>query len=137
MRHHRIVRRAGAVAVFLLLAILPLASCGSDSGPGAESSGAFAITLAFEPSPPVVGTNALEITVTDGAAPVTGATIEVTGEMPLHGHALDDNIAIVEQGDGHYRVNELRFTMSGEWNLIVNAVTSTGSGRIEQRVTVE
>ena len=52
--------------------------------------------------------------------PVKGATITVTGGMPLHNHGLPtDPKMTAEIGSGDYRVDGMRFHMSGEWKLTV------------------
>lgn len=57
---------------------------------------------------------------TPGGKPVAGATISVTGGMPLHNHGLPtDPRMTAELGDGNYRFEGLRFHMGGDWELLV------------------
>lgn len=53
----------------------------------------------------------------DGKA-VEGATIGVDGGMPQHGHGLPTSPAVTAYlGDGRYRIEGMRFNMSGWWVL--------------------
>jgi len=48
--------------------------------------------------------------------PVTGARIRVDGRMPAHNHGLPTAPQVTaELGNGDYRVEGLRFQMTGEW----------------------
>ena len=48
-----------------------------------------------------------------------GADIVVKGGMPGHGHGLPTSPKAVEIGEGLYRVNGLKFTMPGLWELML------------------
>jgi len=55
----------------------------------------------------------------DGSA-VTGATISVTGGMPLHNHGLPTDPRMTREiGNGDYLVEGVRFHMNGYWELLV------------------
>lgn len=48
--------------------------------------------------------------------PVSGAQIAIDGRMPAHGHGLPTRpLVTADLGGGDYRVEGLRFQMSGEW----------------------
>ena len=50
--------------------------------------------------------------------PVTGAQIGVDGRMPAHSHGLPTQPEVTaDLGGGDYRVEGLRFQMSGEWQV--------------------
>lgn len=55
--------------------------------------------------------------------PIEGAEITIDGGMPAHAHGLPTAPQVTEDlGDGNYKVEGVRFNMSGEWvmNLHIN-----------------
>lgn len=57
---------------------------------------------------------------TDEGVPVEGAAIEVDGGMPAHDHGLPTRPRVTEElGGGDYRLDGVRFHMSGYWELVV------------------
>ena len=53
--------------------------------------------------------------------PVVGALLEVSGGMPAHDHGLPTYPRITaELGDGDYRLDGMRFHMSGAWEITIN-----------------
>ena len=59
----------------------------------------------------------LTVTTPDGA-PVENAQISVDGGMPQHGHGLPTSPQVTEAlGNGEYRVEGLRFQMTGWWEV--------------------
>ena len=57
---------------------------------------------------------------TPGGDPVEGATITVSGGMPLHNHGLPTDPKMTsEAGGGNYVVEGMRFHMNGDWELTV------------------
>lgn len=61
----------------------------------------------------------LHVETADGK-PVSGATLNVSGGMPQHGHGLPTQPKIkAEQGAGDYRVEGLQFSMPGWWEVHV------------------
>jgi hypothetical protein len=63
---------------------------------------------------------------TPAGAPVPGATVAVDGGMPQHGHGLPTNPQATEIGEGRYRVEGVRFNMSGWWELKFKVTGSAG-----------
>lgn len=50
--------------------------------------------------------------------PVEGAAIETTGGMPLHDHGLPTRPRVTNEiGDGDYRLEGMRFHMTGLWEI--------------------
>jgi hypothetical protein len=49
--------------------------------------------------------------------PVVDATIAIDGGMPDHGHGLPTAPKASHIGDGHYRIEGVRFNMGGWWEL--------------------
>ncbi len=63
---------------------------------------------------------------TDSGLAVEGATIDVEGGMPDHDHGLPTKPRVTEElGDGDYRLEGMRFHMSGYWEIVVS-VTADG-----------
>jgi hypothetical protein len=53
--------------------------------------------------------------------PVVGANLQVSGGMPAHNHGLPTNPRITaELGNGDYRLDGMRFHMSGAWEITIN-----------------
>ena len=49
--------------------------------------------------------------------PVNGARVIVYGGMPAHRHGLPTRPRVSETGEGHYFLEGLKFSMTGEWEL--------------------
>ena len=69
------------------------------------------------------------MTVADKAgAPVEGAAIAVDGGMPEHHHGLPTSPAVTaDLGGGRYRIEGIKFTMAGWWQL--RFAISSAAGR--------
>ena len=51
---------------------------------------------------------------------IEGAQIEVDGGMPAHDHGLPTRPRVTEElGDGFYRLDGVRFHMSGYWEMVI------------------
>ena len=81
----------------------------------------FRLELELEPKQPVVGINAAVLIVTDAQSnrPIDDAVIEVVPWMTIHGHGSPKKAAIKKMGAGRYRVENLYYTMEGDWDLII------------------
>jgi hypothetical protein len=62
---------------------------------------------------------------TPGGGPVEGAGFLVSGGMPAHGHGLPTTPKVTEIGQGRYVLKGLKFTMPGEWVVVLD-VTAQG-----------
>lgn len=70
----------------------------------------------------------LHIENADGSS-VIGAHIEASGGMPAHDHGLPTYPRVTEElGDGDYRLDGMRFHMSGAWEL---TITITVDGKTD------
>jgi len=82
--------------------------------------GVFRLTYSSELEPIVINRMhswTLRITDADGA-PVTGATITVSGGMPAHNHGLPSAARVTREVEpGTYLLEGLRFHMRGQWQL--------------------
>lgn len=57
---------------------------------------------------------------TESGDAVEGAQIEVDGGMPAHDHGLPTRPRVTEElGDGYYRLDGVRFHMSGYWEMVI------------------
>ncbi|MCL2724942.1 MAG: FixH family protein [Polyangiaceae bacterium] len=84
------------------------------------------VAIRMSPETPVVGTNSMEITVTDNDGnPVDGLTIAVTLSMPEMPMMPASPIpSYVAQGNGKYLSTNVKFSMPGLWMV---DITLTGS----------
>ena len=134
MKANRSVRPA--VLMALPAAMLVAIGCGGSqaplqvapltfSGPAAETvfleSGEVTIAVRWSWSPPVVGYDAGELTLTDtSGAPMTGYTLSVVPWMPAHGHGASVAPTVNETSTGVYVAAPLDFYMSGTWQLLTS-----------------
>ncbi len=81
----------------------------------------FRLELELDPKRPVVGTNAAVLTVTDAQSnrTIDDAMIEVVPWMTIHGHGSPKKPSIKKMGAGRYRVENLYYTMEGNWDLLI------------------
>ncbi|MBZ9987248.1 FixH family protein [Mesorhizobium sp. BH1-1-5] len=121
---------AGIVAAVYLT--LPQSASGPDiSRTKKTANGLF--VASFEPERGVVRQGELQswlLTLkTAAGAPVEGAAITVSGGMPQHDHGLPTSPQATDYlGDGRYRIDGIKFTMSGWWQLRFAISAGAGSG---------
>lgn len=74
---------------------------------------------------------------TASGAPVEDAAITVDGGMPQHGHGLPTSPEVTSYlGDGRYRVEGVRFNMSGWWEFKLAISAPQGEDRITFNLTL-
>jgi hypothetical protein len=74
---------------------------------------------------------------TAAGQPVEDAKIAVDGGMPQHGHGLPTSPAVTANlGGGKYRVDGMKFTMSGWWELRFAITATAGSDNAVFNVTL-
>lgn len=62
---------------------------------------------------------------------VDGAVIAVDGGMPQHGHGLPTAPQMTEQlGEGRYRIEGMKFSMSGWWELRFDISSAAGADSV-------
>lgn len=120
------------VAIAGIVAVAVMAFMKMHAGqPSGDTSASFAFSkqsqkgiylVAIEPETSPVRLGELHtwiVTVkTPDGKPVADASIEVSGGMPQHGHGLPTSPRITAHlGEGRYRVEGVKFTMSGLWEL--------------------
>ncbi len=75
---------------------------------------------------------------TAAGQPVENATILVDGGMPQHGHGLPTSPEVTEYlGNGDYRVEGLRFQMTGFWEVKFNISADGQSDLITFNLVLE
>jgi hypothetical protein len=81
----------------------------------------FRLELELEPAQPVVGTNAVVLTVSDTRSnqKIDDASIEAVPWMTMHGHGSSKKPSIKNMGSGRYQVENVYFTMEGDWDLLI------------------
>jgi len=58
---------------------------------------------------------------------IEGAIVDVDGGMPEHDHGLPTKPRVIEElGGGDYRLDGMRFHMSGYWEIVVSITTDAG-----------
>lgn len=68
---------------------------------------------------------------------VEGATVEVTGGMPEHDHGLPTAPRVTtELGGGDYRLEGMRFHMSGNWEIEIRITTDSGVSTVILPLTI-
>lgn len=95
-----------------------------------SAKGLYALSIAPEAGEPRQGElHAWVVTVnTRQGAPVEGAAISVGGGMPEHAHGLPTSPeATVYLGDGRYRIEGVKFSMPGWWQLKLGVSAPAGA----------
>ncbi len=93
------------------------------------------MTIAFD-GEPRLGTVPGIVTVERGGERVTGATVELTGDM-THAGMIPVVRSAPEAAAGTYRADDFEFTMAGDWILTAKVTLPDGTNvTAETRVTV-
>ena len=125
--------RTASIVLLALLSALVLSTC----GPRAEQSSGLNVTiLSVSPDPAAVGDAVITLQIHDAdGKPVEGATIKVEGTMT---HAGMQPVIVETEalGEGKYATKDFRFTMGGDWVIIVRATLADGNAA-EQRVDLK
>lgn len=85
------------------------------------------------PAPPTRGDNEwiIHINTVAGAAPVSGATIEVTPFMPKHQHGTPIDVKIEAQSSaGDYKLSPVNLWMPGVWETTIEMVSPSGTDQV-------
>jgi hypothetical protein len=129
-----------AAVALALLAVVALSACSTmpaadqfGFGPRTSSQSRYTATIE-PPSEPLKPRRMLkmQVSIRDAAGrPVDGATIEVDGGMPQHGHGLPTKPRVTRNlGDGRYEIEGLRFNMGGWWELSLAVTSPAGADRV-------
>ena len=75
---------------------------------------------------------------TPDGTPVHGATFAVDGGMPQHGHGLPTQPRVTrELGDGSYRLDGMKFSMTGWWEVKLDIHGPQGGDRVTFNTVVD
>ncbi len=86
-----------------------------------SEEGNFLIKAQTEPDHTIVGNTIVTLTVVDVRSrnPVEGVRIEAVPWMTIHGHGSSKKTRVKEKGKGIYAVEDVFFTMAGDWDLLI------------------
>lgn len=90
--------------------------------PEPAHAGEFIVTYTTPDGPPEINRmhSWILYVESDTGEPIEGAEIEVDGGMPAHDHGLPTQPRVTEDlGGGYYRLDGVRFHMSGYWEMVV------------------
>jgi hypothetical protein len=148
------------IALSLLAAVLPLAGACADDGMSAdddpvncavETADEFVVGLEktgtvldvrmmqATPAPPNRGNNEwiIQVKTVSGAAPVTGATIDVTPFMPKHQHGTPVKVVVEPtQSAGEYKLKDVNLWMPGVWETTIEMTSSSGTDQVVYRFCI-
>ncbi len=96
-------------------------------------NGVYVVAIAPENEPIKLGelhSWIVTLTTPDGAA-VEDASFEVGGGMPDHNHGLPTSPKVTENlGGGRYRLEGVKFSMTGWWELSFDISSASGSDSV-------
>ncbi len=127
--------------IFVVAALAAVSACSMFQTPAdldlrlTRTSAQGLYVVAMRPLVPVVAVNQIhpwEIRVVNAAGePVSGARIAFDGGMPQHGHGLPTQPRVTEElGDGRYRLDGMKFSMTGWWEMKVKIQSAQGSDQV-------
>ena len=105
----------------------------------ASEKGLYQVSIEPESGPLQMGVlHSWLLTLKNAAGqPVEDAKITIDGGMPEHGHGLPTSPAVsANLGGGKYRVDGMKFTMSGWWELRFAITAAAGSDNAVFNVTL-
>lgn len=111
-----------AVFVIFLWTFSLSQDCAAGSLEQRSLNGTFVAQLQVNPDPPRMEINnnaVLIIYGRDSRTKIEGAHVEATPWMTQHSHGSSKKTKITEKGGGAYLIDDIYFTMDGEWDLIV------------------
>lgn len=91
------------------------------------------------PAPPSRGDNEwiIHINTVAGAAPVTGATINVTPFMPKHQHGTPVDVTIQAMPSaGEYKLSPVNLWMPGVWETTIEMSSTSGTDSVVYRFCI-
>jgi hypothetical protein len=116
-------KAATTSGLLLLFLLMPAASFAED----------LVVTYSTPDGGPVINRMhswILHVETGDGLG-VEEATIDVEGGMPAHDHGLPTKPRVTEElGNGDYRLDGMRFHMSGYWEIVVAVTTENGTSTV-------
>ena len=120
----RLTRWAAFLCVLSVISVL-LAGCGRIQQTTPAPNDGYTMTLAAQPSTPVVGDGTLVVTLRDAAGkPVTGAGLQIEGNMS-HAGMKPSFGKVTGEDAGQYTV-AIPWTMGGDWYVDIEATLADG-----------
>jgi hypothetical protein len=105
----------------------------------ATANGLYQLAIEPELEPITVGplhSWIVTVTTADGQ-PVTDADISIGGGMPQHGHGLPTQPQSAGHiGDGRYRIEGVRFSMTGWWVLTIGVSSAAGKDEADFNIVL-
>ena len=122
----------------VVLSLLLLISCrpptnSSSTSSSSSNSGMVRVELAENP---IMGESPISVFILDGAEGVSGAEVEITGDM-THAGMVPVIVTAVESEAGLYLADDFAFTMAGDW-IVTTEITLPDGKKLmdETKVTV-
>lgn len=128
-----------AAAVFLAMRFFMAPPEGLDTARSKPTAGGLYV-VSIEPEEEPLRQGPLHawiatVTTPDGQ-PVVGARLGVDGGMPQHGHGLPTRPQASDIGDGRYRIEGVRFNMSGWWEFKFDIKAAAGDDSVVFNLTL-
>lgn len=89
------------------------------------------------PAPPDKDDNIWTIRVEDGGEGVPGLAVDVSLNMPDHGHGTPVGVEITDEGDGVYTADPLNMWMPGLWDVKISADDGAADDSVTFRFCVQ
>ncbi|MDH4124851.1 MAG: FixH family protein [Gammaproteobacteria bacterium] len=118
---------------FALVLLLLCAAALGDDADWVSRNGLFVVRYKAEIEPLTINTlHAWRLHLENAAGEaVPGASIQVSGGMPLHNHGLPTEPRITtELGGGDYRLDGLRFHMAGPWEITLSITAGSSTDTV-------
>jgi hypothetical protein len=133
------IRHIGLSSTVIALAALGLAGCATPPAnldlalDKASTNGAYEVALVPPATAPAINQiHSWTVKLSDSAGtPVHGALFTVDGGMPQHGHGLPTKPEVSgEVESGTYRVDGMKFSMTGWWVIKLNIQGPEGADTV-------
>ena len=135
------IKRVKRVFIFLLISTFlfackpPEGASSAQTGSSGTTTGSIQARLELD-GDPALGSMPLTVYLLEDGAGVSGATIEITGDM-THAGMVPVIVEATETETGLYRAEDFEFTMAGDWIITTDVELPDGSKeRVESLVTV-
>jgi hypothetical protein len=135
-RNERQVRRGALRGLTAVALAWMLVGCGAPtedmsvpSGPVKSEHGLYVADLSFDPNPPAVGENSLQLRLETAGQPVVGADVAVETYMAAHGH-MNTAGSMMGLDAGNYRCDDVVYNMPGTWQLTLKISALSGNDQV-------
>lgn len=123
------------MAIASILAVFMLAACGDDTDAPDdtrtyEGDDGLMAEVVLNPDPPQSGAVDMTMELFVDGDPLEDATVDIEVWMPSHGHGAATEPVVQEVGDGLYEVDDLSFSMAGQWQLTIDVDWDGGESQL-------